>query len=113
MTEKNLLRKIPFRFAVLAIIAGGLGFAMEPLAFAEKGGGGAAPDAISLSATSYDFGLTFVGDPLTRAVVTVTNTGNGTLVLRPTIAGDSSFEVVNGGCGKGLQKGSSCGVLVE
>ena len=113
MTEKNLLRKISFRFAVLAIIAGGLGFAMEPLAFAEKGGGGAAPDAISLSATSYDFGLTFVGDPLTRAVVTVTNTGNGTLVLRPTIAGDSSFEVVNGGCGKGLQKGSSCGGLVE
>jgi hypothetical protein len=46
-------------------------------------------------------------------VATLTNTGDGVLVLNPTIIGNGSFTVAAGGCGYTLAPAASCAVMVQ
>jgi arylsulfate sulfotransferase len=72
-----------------------------------------AANAISLSASMFNFGQNFVGSPLVGTVTTVTNIGGGTVMLQPTITGDVSFTLAEQGCGGSLAPGASCGVVVQ
>ncbi|HEY4382002.1 MAG TPA: aryl-sulfate sulfotransferase [Acidobacteriaceae bacterium] len=112
MNSRSLRKALFPRIAICLLLTAGFSLPVEAATRPDKDGD-ATPDTISLSAVSYDFGLTFVGSPLTRAVVTVTNTGSGNISMSPVAVGDSSFEVVRGGCGRTLQAGSSCAVMVE
>ena len=63
----------------------------------------------TLSASSFNFGGSFVGSIQTKQVVTVTNTGSFDLGLSPTLTGDPSFSLVPANsCGAMLAPGTSC-----
>ena len=68
--------------------------------------------SFSLSAASYDFGVTLVGTLSAQTVAVLHNTGNLALVLRPTISGGKDFTLESGGCGPTLAPGESCNVDV-
>lgn len=72
-----------------------------------------APDPIQLSATKFTFPDTLVGGLLTKPVTTVTNTGAGSIELNPTITGNGSFTVAEGGCGQTVAPGASCNMMVQ
>lgn len=72
-----------------------------------------ASDAIRLSASMFDFGQAFAGSPFVKTVTTLTNIGGGTVRLHPTMSGDRSFTIAEGGCRESLAPGASCQVLVE
>lgn len=69
---------------------------------------------VSISATSYDFGQNIVGNPETKTVVEVTNTGTNPLTLDSTIVGSTGgFTVVPAqSCGTTLAAASSCPIVI-
>jgi arylsulfate sulfotransferase len=68
--------------------------------------------AVSLSASSYGFGNTFVGGVQTQTASVVTNTGNVAVTLAPALTGNASFQLVTGGCAGMLAVGATCNVVV-
>lgn len=70
-------------------------------------------ESIHLSTTDFNFHRDFAGSLLIKTVATVTNTGRGTVTLHPSISGDDSFTVAEGGCGESLAPGASCGINVQ
>lgn len=69
--------------------------------------------AVSLSASTYDFGQLLVGTVASQTAAVVTNTGNVPLTLAPMVAGNASFSLAAGGCGAQLLPGAKCNVVVK
>jgi arylsulfate sulfotransferase len=77
-------------------------------------GTGPASTSVSLSDTSFDFGLVAPGSTATQAVVVVTNMGSTTLAMKPSIAGTAGFAIVAAqSCGTQLAARSSCSIVVS
>lgn len=79
-------------------------------------GGGvstAAPSAVPLAATSFDFGQTIVAQSTTQTVTTVTNTATDAGTVSISLTGDPSFAVAAQlSCGGSLAPGGVCSVAV-
>jgi arylsulfate sulfotransferase len=68
----------------------------------------------SLSTFFYDFGNNLVGFRLIHTVAVVTNTGNSTLTMDPTLSGDASYSIVTKeSCGATLASGKSCDMVLR
>jgi hypothetical protein len=70
----------------------------------------------SLSANWFDFGDNLVRNTVTKAVVTVSNTGTNNLTLAPALTGDPGYSLSTGGsgvCGTTLHYGLTCHVIVN
>lgn len=77
-------------------------------------GCGSSPGSASLSATSFNFGDNLVNNTLTQTVVSVTNTGSGTLTMQPGLTGDSSYAIVaSQSCGTTLPAHGTCKMVVS
>lgn len=73
-----------------------------------------APPAVQVTATSYSYGQTLVGQTANRAVVTVTNPGLQTATLSANLTGDPSLAIVPGlSCGTSLVAAGACSMVVS
>lgn len=67
-----------------------------------------------LSNAAFDFGTGIVGLTLTKPVATLTNTGNSTLTLNPTLSGAPGYVIVpSQSCPSSLAPGASCAETVS
>ncbi len=74
-------------------------------------GTGTGSAAVSISPTSYDYGLRDVNGPSDGAVFTVSNRGTVSANLSPPVA-TNDFSVANTDCGPALAAGATCSVDV-
>lgn len=98
------------------------GCGSTPKTTTSSSGGGSSPTppppavtttTATLSATSYDFGSDLVNNPLSKTVVTVSNTGTIALSMKPSVNGAGFSLVPTGSCGTQLAAGASCPILVS
>ena len=68
----------------------------------------------TLSTRFFDFGNDLVGFQRTQTAVVVTNTGNATLKMNPSLSGDPGYSIVaQQSCGTELDAGKSCDVVLR
>jgi arylsulfate sulfotransferase len=88
--------------------------ALVPVALYASSAVPAATTTASLNTLFFDFGNNLVGHAQIQTIAVVTNTGNSTLSMSPTLDGDPSYSIViRQSCGAELAPGKSCDMVLR